>query len=526
MPSKSIDDYEFGPTLGKGSFGEVKVAINIYTNQEVAIKIVDNTRVAGEENLHQLREEIRILSLLDHRHVVKLYDVIETQCHVYIVLELIEGQELSEYLLARKRLTEDEARRLFQQIIDGVEHCHSRKVAHRDLKLENILVDNDNTVKIIDFGLAAEIHVGELLTKQCGSLHYVAPEILSVTSSSGYDGPAVDVWSCGVVLFALLRGRLPFGGDTQPDIERSIEKGRYMLPEYVTDKGKDLVTKMLTKDRYERISIPQIRKHAWLQGLESSAATIASGAGSPVSNLLTTAFVLFELGRPPKEQRGGWVSGTTAASIQSWRGSFVDCSNGRRLRHRPSPRVDAVQVIASRSHPSSSGALHTQALSTLASEDPSSFGPGLLTPDLLTPDFVLYELGRPPRERKGGWVGDATAIPNRQSVGSSGGCSTRRRRRVMTTRSIETWPVASPPRQEPPRETFVVPTSASPSWVAPDLLTTNFVMFELGQPTKSKGGWVRDSVGIPHRPRRCSSGGCPSGCKVSFRARHGIDVSC
>eukprot|EP00928_Gymnodinium_smaydae_P039211 TRINITY_DN26828_c0_g1_i1.p1 TRINITY_DN26828_c0_g1~~TRINITY_DN26828_c0_g1_i1.p1 ORF type:complete len:532 (+),score=50.42 TRINITY_DN26828_c0_g1_i1:162-1757(+) len=529
MPSSALDDYEFGPTLGKGSFGEVKAAINIYTGQEVAIKIVDKSGSMKEEDRHQLREEVRILSLLDHPNIVKLHDVIETVRHAYIVLELIEGRELIDYLMARKTLEEGEARHLFRQIIDGVEHCHSRGVAHRDLKLENLLLDHDNNVKIIDFGLAAEMREGELLTQACGSLHYVAPEILCSASCGGYVGANVDVWSCGVILFALLLGRLPFVGDDRVQLEKAILDGRYSVSENVSDEGQDLMKHMLMRDQHLRIKISGIKEHAWFKGCHDEKGapkvvlrrpswqnepTLVPGAldEPPVTSLLTTTFVLSQLGKPPRERSGGWVRGTVVESVKSWRDSFNRNARCRRVRARESPSRD--------SEPSLDGALsaspekacqeqHGKAKELIFPVE-SPVIATLADPQLLTTDFVLLELGRPLKERQDGWSRDPAALPRPRRSCRDGQRLRYRAPPIIETdspvltsesevSSVHVSPVGGA-CQQTSEEFLVAP-------IAIDCLSTDFVMSELGRsPQKARGGWAVDSTAIPDRPRTVAFG--------------------
>jgi len=176
-------------------------------------------------------------------------------------MECATGGDLFDCLVKHVRLEEDEALRLFRQLIDGVDHCHTSGVVHRDLKAENILLDGNNSVKIADFGLAAEMTPGELLTESCGSPEYAAPELLY--QGCQYHGPEIDVWSCGVILFALLTNTRPFDAPTIPEISKRIKCGRYSMPGYVSKQAKDLVQRMLTVNPEKRISIAEIYKHKW-----------------------------------------------------------------------------------------------------------------------------------------------------------------------------------------------------------------------------------------------------------------------
>jgi len=234
-------------------FGVVKAATHSVTGQRVAIKIMKKGTFDDEE--------IRIQKMLDHKHLVKIFDVIEIDDHVCIVMECVTGGDLFDYLVKHVRLEESEALRLFRQLMEGVNHCHTSGVVHRDLKAENILLDGNNNIKIADFGFAAEMTPGELLTKSCGSPNYAAPELLY--KGCQYHGPEIDVWSCGVILFALLTITLPFDADSIPMLFKLIKRGQFRLPGYVSDDAKDLVQRMLTVDAEKRISIAEIRKHRW-----------------------------------------------------------------------------------------------------------------------------------------------------------------------------------------------------------------------------------------------------------------------
>jgi len=263
-----VGSYELGRALGKGQFGIVKAARHCETGAQVAIKIV-------EKRIYE-SEEIRIQRMLDHTHLVKVHEVFETDSCVYIVMDHASGGDLFDYLVKHTRVKEDEARRLFQQIIEGVDHCHASGIVHRDLKAENILLDENQNVKIADFGLAAEVQPGELLTKSCGSPNYAAPELLS--RGCRYRGPEVDVWSCGVILFALLTIKLPFDAPEIPELFRLIKRGRYSVPGYVSTDAKDLLKRMLTVNPDDRITTAEIRKHKWFSKGLAEARTISKPA--------------------------------------------------------------------------------------------------------------------------------------------------------------------------------------------------------------------------------------------------------
>ncbi len=176
----------------------------------------------------KIRREIKILKLFRHPHIIRLYEVIETPTDIFLVMEYVDGGELFEYIVQRGRLLETEARKFFQQIISGIEYCHRYMVVHRDLKPENLLLDSDKNIKIADFGLSNMMLDGNFLKTSCGSPNYAAPEVIT---GKLYAGPEVDVWSCGVILYALLCGKLPFDEETIPSLFKKI-RGMFRTTKY------------------------------------------------------------------------------------------------------------------------------------------------------------------------------------------------------------------------------------------------------------------------------------------------------
>lgn len=255
-----IGNYRLGKTLGVGSFGKVKLAEHEPTGKKVAVKILNRHKIRAQQMEEKLKREIKILKLCLHPHIIRLYEVIETSTDVFVVTEYSSGGELFDYIVERGRLAEAEARRFFQQIISGVEYCHRHMIAHRDLKPENLLLDEHSNVKIADFGLSNCMRDGWFLKTSCGSPNYAAPEVIS---GKLYAGPEVDIWSCGVIVYALLCGTLPFDDESIPYLFRKIKGGIYILPSYLSDSSRDLISKMLVTDPLKRISIDEIRKHPW-----------------------------------------------------------------------------------------------------------------------------------------------------------------------------------------------------------------------------------------------------------------------
>uniref|UniRef100_A0A7S1T1J8 non-specific serine/threonine protein kinase n=1 Tax=Tetraselmis chuii TaxID=63592 RepID=A0A7S1T1J8_9CHLO len=208
----------------------------------------------------KVRREIKILRLFMHPHIVRLYEVIESSNDMYVITEYVKNGELFDYIVEKGRLLEDDARRFFQQIVSGVEYCHRNMVVHRDLKPENILLDAKMHVKIADFGLSNVMRDGRFLKTSCGSPNYAAPEVIS---GKLYAGPEVDVWSCGVILYALLCGSLPFDDENIPNLFKKIKGGIFHIPTHLSPGARDIIPRMLLVDPLKRITIAEIRQHPW-----------------------------------------------------------------------------------------------------------------------------------------------------------------------------------------------------------------------------------------------------------------------
>ena len=259
-PQIYLPNYRIGKTLGIGSFGKVKVAEHVLTGHKVAIKILNRKKIKAIHMEEKVRREIKILRLFMHPHIIRLYEVLETPHDIFVVMEYVKSGELFDYIVEKGRLGENEARHFFQQIVSGVEYCHRNMVVHRDLKPENLLLDSKNNVKIADFGLSNVMRDGHFLKTSCGSPNYAAPEVIS---GKLYSGPEVDVWSCGVIMYALLCGSLPFDDESIPNLFKKIKGGIYTLPSYVSPGARDLISRMLLVDPLKRITMAEIRNHPW-----------------------------------------------------------------------------------------------------------------------------------------------------------------------------------------------------------------------------------------------------------------------
>ncbi|KAA6400217.1 MAG: putative Serine/threonine protein kinase OSK3 [Streblomastix strix] len=257
---KRVGNYLLGKTLGQGSFGKVKLATHTITNEKVAMKILDKERIHDVSDMERITREINVLKLLYHPNVIKLYEVIDTQRHIYIVTEFADGGELFDYIVHHGRLKEREACRFFHMLINGVDYCHSHLIIHRDLKPENLLLNSNRNLKIIDFGLSNRIKPGGLLKTACGSPCYAAPEMIE---GKMYVGQMSDIWSCGVILFALVCGYLPFEDQNTQALYQKILNARYRCPSHLTNECKHLIAKILNTDPTKRYTSAQIRQHPW-----------------------------------------------------------------------------------------------------------------------------------------------------------------------------------------------------------------------------------------------------------------------
>ncbi|XP_039188075.1 serine/threonine-protein kinase BRSK2 isoform X4 [Crotalus tigris] len=240
----------------------VKLGVHCVTCQKVAIKIVNREKLS-ESVLMKVEREIAILKLIEHPHVLKLHDVYENKKYLYLVLEHVSGGELFDYLVKKGRLTPKEARKFFRQIISALDFCHSHSICHRDLKPENLLLDEKNNIRIADFGMAS-LQVGDsLLETSCGSPHYACPEVIR---GEKYDGRKADVWSCGVILFALLVGALPFDDDNLRQLLEKVKRGVFHMPHFIPPDCQNLLRGMIEVDASKRLTLEHIQKHIWYIG--------------------------------------------------------------------------------------------------------------------------------------------------------------------------------------------------------------------------------------------------------------------
>ncbi|CAL5410167.1 unnamed protein product [Camellia sinensis] len=272
-----VGRYELGRTLGEGSFAKVKFARNIETGENVAIKILDKEKVLKHKMIAQIKREISTMKLIRHPNVIRMYEVMASKTKIYIVLEYVTGGELFDKILqnqfhamsssqaSKGRLKEDEARKYFQQLINAVDYCHSRGVCHRDLKPENLLLDANGALKVSDFGLSAlpqQVREDGLLHTTCGTPNYVAPEVIN---NKGYDGANADLWSCGVILFVLMAGYLPFEEPNLMALYKKIFKADFTCPPWFSSSAKKLIKRILDPNPLTRITIAEVIENDWFK---------------------------------------------------------------------------------------------------------------------------------------------------------------------------------------------------------------------------------------------------------------------
>jgi serine/threonine protein kinase len=264
--------------LGKGTYGKVQLAINKETGQEVAIKTIKKTKIDNEQDLERVRREIQIMSSIEHPHIIHIYEVFENKDKIVLIMQYAPGGELYEYVSQSKVLDEQEARRLFRQIATAIYYCHQNKICHRDLKLENILLDEKNNAKLADFGLSNVFDKGRQLKTFCGSPLYASPEIVQ---GSPYEGPEVDCWSLGVLLYTLVYGAMPFDGSNFKRLVKQISEASYYEPKQ-RSQASPLIGRLLCADPRRRASILDICTDPWVNG-QSSASPLASPGLGPLS---------------------------------------------------------------------------------------------------------------------------------------------------------------------------------------------------------------------------------------------------
>ena len=263
--SKIYCDFSFKEQLGEGTFGYVKMAVNNQTGEKVAIKILEKKKILEFEDIIRIEREIKILKRVRHPNIIHLYSILQTEDNIYIIMEYAEGIELFDYIAKKRKLDERTACHIYQQIISGLEYLHKNNIVHRDIKPENLIINKKNKeLKIVDFGLSNifDNDKKKLLSSSCGSPSYAAPEMLN---GKKYKPNPVDIWSSGIVLFAMICGYLPFEEENNDLLYRKICIGKFTIPDHVSNDCRDLLKRILVTDPNRRITIKQIKNHPWFQ---------------------------------------------------------------------------------------------------------------------------------------------------------------------------------------------------------------------------------------------------------------------
>nr|XP_012636419.1 MAP/microtubule affinity-regulating kinase 3-like [Microcebus murinus] len=263
LPVEELDNYDFLETIGYGTQGHVMLAIHIPTGTKVALKIMSKRAYPTLDWLHM---EINAMRALDHPNVLKLLNVIESEDTVWLVTEYASSGDLLQYIRSHQRLSEEEARPIFCQLLNAVQYCHENHIVHRDLKPDNILLDEHMNVKLADFGLAGTFSEENYLHRFCGTPTFSAPEIFL---HKEYVGPEVDVWSLGAVLYHMIAGRPPFVGGNLKQLRMNITQGRYETPAFFSRKLRALLKKFFTLDAKLRPTLPELITDVWIQGKQA-----------------------------------------------------------------------------------------------------------------------------------------------------------------------------------------------------------------------------------------------------------------
>ena len=292
---KKVGKYELGRTLGEGTFGKVKYALNTETNEAVAIKVLDKEKIQKQNMGNQIKKEISIMKMVKHKYIVGMIEVLASKTKIFIVLDLVTGGELFDKIVSVGKLAEQEALFYFSQLVDGVEYCHKLGVCHRDLKPENLLLDENGNLKISDFGLSS-LYVGdaegdgssrtEILHTTCGTPNYVAPEVLA---DQGYDGKKADVWSIGVILYVLLAGFLPFDESTIVALFSKIQAADFTYPSWFSADVRAVLDTMIVADPKTRVGLGKLKENAWLRSRVpewAAGADASESGGSGASSAL------------------------------------------------------------------------------------------------------------------------------------------------------------------------------------------------------------------------------------------------
>ena len=282
QPTGNIEDYTLGSQIGQGAYAIVRSAVKKSTNTKYAIKTYEKSKLLDPHRKRSVQREIEILGLLKHQNIVKLYEIIDTGRQLHLVLEHVGGCSLHGYLKRRpnRRLEEPEARRIFKQILLGIDYCHHKNVTHRDIKLENLLLDDNTNVKIIDFGFSTCFSHEKKAKMFCGTPSYMSPEIVARVE---YTGPPADVWALGVLLFVLLCGCYPFKAQSDRELYKKIQYGQFTVPSHISQGARGLIMRIMKLDPQKRPGVAEILKDNWVVSTEYSRAVEGVAEALPKS---------------------------------------------------------------------------------------------------------------------------------------------------------------------------------------------------------------------------------------------------
>lgn len=275
--AKTVGKYEINRLLGEGQFGKVKEAVDLETGTRLAVKMIKKSAIKTKKDVETVKKEVAFMKTLNgHENILNMYDVVEDKEKLYLVLELAAGGDLFDKIINMGGFSEDVARHYFKQVLSGLTFCHSKGIIHRDMKPENLLLGDNDLLKISDFGLSNVIMTpNQMLQTHCGSEKYAAPEVMQTTDP--YVGPPVDVWSTGVILYIMVGGAFPFVEATMScELYSALAAGRFEFPKHFSAELQDLLLRMFTINPSERIALDEVAKHKWVVGEE------APYAGPPV----------------------------------------------------------------------------------------------------------------------------------------------------------------------------------------------------------------------------------------------------
>lgn len=267
VQGKCVGPYELLETLGSGNFGKVKRGRHIYTGVHYAIKVVEKTMLTEDmSGTMDIRREMSILRALEHRNIIQLHEVMESSKRVYLVMDLATRGDFYSLLVRKGRLSEGEARKYFQQLVDAVRYCHTRGIFHRDLKPENLLLDSKSDLQVTDFGFGAMLdRAGEVLRTSCGSPHYCAPEVWS-GNGEGYDGAKADAFSMGVILYTFVVGGQPFNHGDEGGVLRKVAECRPVYPRFLSKAVVEVLKGLLVREPERRWNLGRVWEHRWVRG--------------------------------------------------------------------------------------------------------------------------------------------------------------------------------------------------------------------------------------------------------------------